>query len=323
MDSKNTYLKHIIREELNLVKEQITLDPVPPKPKAGGTTTTPTPPKPQTPPAPKANPFKSQQSADHFRKWLYQHHSYDAPKLGIGQTGPMDDPKLINAFHKWKKDYWADTKTQAQAQKDRTKPSDGLTGGLGLTAADLMRYGIYVAIGSGVVLAGAAGIKLFKGASWLFKKVKGTKLTPDQAMNIASNPKAFKQTIDKIAKANPKQLKKELQDLNPDAIISDDDVKAMQAALGNERLTVDILIQARRKNIITFQNAIAAGKLPTTSKGKIITADQLINTLTAAERARYANTIRQLYAKIKKKQQFKNKVKKTWNNFREKLPYGD
>ena len=34
MDSKNTYLKHIIREELQLVKEQITLDPVPPKPKA-------------------------------------------------------------------------------------------------------------------------------------------------------------------------------------------------------------------------------------------------------------------------------------------------
>jgi hypothetical protein len=333
MDSKNTYLKHIIREELRLVKEQ----PMSPEeyekykatqttPKAGGTATTPTPPKPATTtPTATKNPFKSKQSADHFREWVFQHHKEKAIQLGISRTGPLNDPKLISVFDKWKKDYWADIKTQKQTQKDiknNTDTSGDIVGSLGLTLADFLRYGVYAAIGFGLI---SAGVFSWKGARWLFKKVKGTKLTPDQAMNIASNPKAFKQTIDKIAKANPKQLKKELQDLNPDEIISDDDVKAMQAALSKDSaaLTVSVLIQSRRTILQSFKTAIKAGQLPKSATGKIITADQVINTLTPAERAKYANTIRELYDKIKNKQKFKRKVKKTWNNFREKLPYGD
>jgi hypothetical protein len=312
MDSKNTYLKNIIREELNLVKEQITLDPVTPTPKAGGTETTPTPP---TPPAPKANPFKTQSTADAFRNWLHQSQYEFAVKNGVSKTGSMTDPKLIKAYEAKKKEYWAYIKDRKEKKSAAGEDNGGNFTFLGFTAEELAIYGL------GAWISWVVGKNLVRGV--IRKWRKDSKLTTDQAMKIASNPGKFKEAVNQASKSNPKALKKELQTLNPDEILTDDDVVALQKALGNPRLSVDILIQARRKTIITFQNAIAAGKLPTTSKGKIITADQLINTLTAAERARYANTIRQLYAKIKKKQQFKSKVKRTWNNFRDKLPYGD
>jgi hypothetical protein len=263
------------------------------------------------------SPFKTQQSADHFRKWIQIRHREEATQLGIGSSGSKDDPKLINAFSKWKKDYWADIKTQKQTQLDKknnTDTSGDIAGSLGLTLPELMKYGVYAAVG---IAALTVGSKLFKGARWLYRKVKGTKLTEEQAMNIAKDPKGFQKNINKIANANPKQLKKEMQALNPDEIITDADIKAMQKALGNPRLTVDILIQSRRTILQAFKNSIASGKLP---KYK---PEQIINTLTPSERSKYANAIRDMYAKAQKKKQFNAKVKRTWKKVRDKFPYGD
>lgn len=320
MDSKNTYLKNIIREEVNRIKEFTEPKPITPT-KPTKPTTTPT--KPTKPTTPVKSPFKTVQSSNHFRKWIADNKYAEGKKLGITLYGSKDDPKIINVFEKWKKEYWKDTNdllktrkankaaNQKAAQQTKDGEAGGWVGSLGFTVPQM------ILAGAGVAVAWILGRGLWKGGKWLSKTFKASRLTDDQAMKIASNPKEFQKNIDKLKNANPKALKKELQTVNPDEVLTDSDVIALQKALGNPRLTVDLLIQARRKVLQSFKDAIATGKLP---KYK---ADQVINTLTPAERVKYAPYIRSLYAKAQKKKQFKAKVKRTWNKFRSNLPYGD
>jgi len=310
MDSKNTYLKNIIREEAKRVKEQITLGTTKPT----NPTTTPT--KPTTDTTKKLdNPFKTIQSSNHFRKWIYQRHKEEAVKLGITQTGPLYDPKLIKVFPKWKNAYWADIKKAKETQKNIKNNTSSIPGGdflRGYSSADMMKYGVYAALAVAVLtgVIGSAIVRRF------IRKIK-TKLTPEQAYTIASNPAEFQRNINKFTKANPRALRKELQKLNPDEILTDDDVIKMQNALGDKGRQVAMLIQARQTVLQDFINSVKKRKLPTH------TALEVINTLTPAERARYAPYIRSLYAKAQKKKEFKQKAKSWWDDFRDKLPYGD
>jgi hypothetical protein len=313
MDSKNTYLKNIIREEVKRVKEFTEPKPITPT-KPTKPTTTPT--KPTTDTTKKLdNPFKTVQSSDHFRKWIYQRHREEAVKLGITQTGPLYDPKLIKVFPKWKNAYWADIKTAKETKKNIKNNTSSIPGGDFLrdfSAADMMKYGVYAALAA-AVLTGVIGSAIVRRFT---RKIK-TKLTPAQAYSIASNPQEFQRNIDKFTKANPRALRKELQKLNTDEILTDDDVIKMQQALGDKGRKVAMLIQARQTVLQDFISSVKQRKLPTH------TASEVINTLTPFERARYAPYIRSLYAKAQKKKEFKQKAKSWWDDFRDKLPYGD
>jgi hypothetical protein len=255
------------------------------------------------------NPFKNNQgTANAFRNWMYQAQYAYVMKNNIAKTGPATDPNLIKAYEKYKKTYW----TYIKDRKEKIAANEPLSTMnftvFGLNASQLTMLGI------GAWIAWALGSKIFMWRS--LKKMK-TKLSETQAMTIASDPSKFKNAVSQSAKANPKALKKELQTLNPDVVIPDEEVVALQKALGNPRLTVDILIQARRTVLQSFKNAIANGKLPKYN------AEKVINTLTPSEREKYANVIRDMYAKAQKKKQFNAKVKRTWNKVRDKFPYGD
>jgi hypothetical protein len=291
--NSNKYLKNIIREEIQLIKEEGFGSVSTPSQKKSSSAT----PK----PAAGKSPFKTQAEADQFRGWYISNFKTTADAMGLKPVGSMSEPVLVTAYNQ-KKSQYASYKQQMQAAKTGSGANkDGQTGldipGLGhFTTTELVMSVIGIAIGGFLLVK---GIKLGR---WAYKLRK--EMSERQAMNVLQNQQALNTIQQKAKTLTDKQLRAELKKLNLDEIPTDEEVTAIRRALGNRQVYVSTVITARRTVLKAFQDAIKQGKLPTYS------ADKIINTLTPTERTKYANTIRDLYAKALKKKQRIHTAKK-------------
>jgi hypothetical protein len=291
--NSNKYLTNIIREELQLVKEEgLTTMSSTSNPSRSSTATRST-----APTSAGKSPFKTQAEADQFRGWYIDNFKTTADAMGLKPVGSMSEPVLVTAYNQ-KKSQYSTYKAQMQAagtgvdkNGNPIKKQSGVdlpvVGNVSIT--DLVKYGLAaVAIG----WLASKGIKIGKWAYGLRKK-----MSERGAMDVLQNQQALNNIQQKAKNLTDKQLRAELKKLNLDEIPTDQEVAAIRKALGNRHVYVSTVIAARRTILKSFQDAIKQGKLPTYS------ADKIIDTLTPAQREKYANTIRDLYNKALKKKQ--------------------
>jgi hypothetical protein len=288
--NSNKYLKNIILEELHLIKKEglVTVSSkksssATPKPAAG------------------KSPFKTQAEADQFRGWYISNFKTTADAMGLKPVGSMSEPVLITAYNQKKSQYDSYKKQMQAAKTGAGTTKDGQTGVTlpvvgQVSMTELITYGL---MGTAIAFLASKGIKLGR---WAYKLRK--EMSERQAMNILKNQKALDNIQQRAKTLTDKQLRAELKKLNIDEIPTDEEVAAMRKALGKRHTYVSTVIASRRVILGAFLDAVKKGKIPTYS------ADEVINQLTPAQRATYANTIRELYAKALKKQQRKDTVKK-------------
>lgn len=217
----------------------------------------------------------NQTEGDAFRQWLLSSNAMAAERYNIDPTGPWNSPQLNAAFQ----EYGAEFKQWQNRKQEKEEYENSTTSDIVSWLPWILWAGITYL---GVRLSKSVGGKLIRTAMpflpvALLEKIIGAKGTGKV-----------------ISKMSQKELKRALLKLNPNKVLTDNEVEVIRKELGKLDDVAFRLTAAMESRKQYFENFIANGGQASGSKWySNISAEDMLKVMTDAERKEYGEYVLQ------------------------------
>ncbi len=214
-------------------------------------------------------------TGDAFRAWLRRNKPNAANQYNVDERGPWDSKQLDIAYQRYKTEYEADAKVAQEVEDYENSPVSDIVSWLPWVMYAGITY-------LGVRLGKSLGGKIIR------------TVMPFLPVGLLEKIMGARGTGKIISKMSQKELKRALLKLNPNKVLTDQEVEVIRKELGKLDDVAFRLTAAMEARKQYFENFIANGGQATGSRWvSNISAEDMLKVMTDAERKEYGEYVLQ------------------------------